>query len=103
MQASVEIARRCSVSLDFSQRRLPAFQVPDGRTEFTYLYELCHAGLPRRYPQLKPAVLKQLAHELSVIEQAGLAGYFLTVWDIVRFARERGSAARGAARRQTRW
>ena len=95
VQASVEIARRCSVSLDFSQRRLPAFQVPDGRTEFTYLYALCHAGLPRRYPQLKPAVLKQLAHELSVIEQAGLAGYFLTVWDIVRFARERQIRCQG--------
>jgi error-prone DNA polymerase len=40
-------------------------------------------------------VLKQLAHELSVIEQAGLAGYFLIVWDIVRFARERGVRCQG--------
>jgi error-prone DNA polymerase len=104
LQMSVEIAQRCNVSLDFSQQRLPAFPVPVGHTEFAYLYELCHAGLPRRYPQLKPAVLKQLAHELSIIEQAGLAGYFLTVWDIVRFAREReircqgrGSAANSLA------
>ncbi len=87
---SVEIARRCEVSLDFSNQRLPTFPVPDDRSEFAYLYQLCHDGLPRHYPQLKPNVLNQLAHELSVIEQAGLAGYFLIVWDIVHFAREQG-------------
>ena len=100
LRNSVLIAQRCQVSLDFSQHRLPTFAVPGGASEFEYLYQLCHSGLPKRYPQLKPTVLKQLAHELSVIEQAGLAGYFLIVWDIVRFAREneircqgRGSAA----------
>ncbi|MCL4861739.1 MAG: DNA polymerase III subunit alpha, partial [Caldilineaceae bacterium] len=100
LRNSVALAERCQVSLDFSGRRLPAFPTPDGLSEFAYLYELCHASLPRRYPALKPLVLKQLAHELAVIEQAGLAGYFLIVWDIVRFARAqqircqgRGSAA----------
>ncbi len=92
---SVEIARRCDVSLDFSNQRLPHFPVPAGRSEFAYLYQLCHDGLPRRYPQLTPNVLNQLAHELSVIEQAGLAGYFLIVWDIVAFARERGIRCQG--------
>lgn len=97
---SVALAERCQVSLDFSGRRLPAFPTPDGLSEFAYLYELCHASLSRRYPELKPLVLKQLAHELAVIDKAGLAGYFLIVWDIVRFARQqqircqgRGSAA----------
>jgi error-prone DNA polymerase len=67
---------------------------------FQTLYELCHANLPRCYPILQPAVVKQLAHELEIIDQAGLADYFLIVWDIVRFARSqdircqgRGSAA----------
>lgn len=95
LQNSIEIARRCNVSLDFSQQRLPIFSVPEGHSEFEYLYQLCHDGLPRRYPQLKPAVLKQLAHELSIIDQTGLAGYFLIVWDIVRFARERGIRCQG--------
>ncbi len=96
---SVEIARRCQVSLDFSNERLPTFPVPDNRSEFEYLYQLCHDGLPRRYPQLKSNVLNQLAHELAVIEQAGLAGYFLIVWDLMRFAREQGvrSQGRGSA------
>ena len=85
---TVEIARRCQVSLDFSNQRMPRFITPNGENEFAYLYRLCHDNLAARYPALKPAVLKQLAHELDVIEQAGLAGYFLIVWDIVRFARE---------------
>lgn len=92
---TVEIARRCQVSLDFSNQRLPTFPVPDGKSEFEYLYELCHQGIPRRYPDLKPAVLKQLAHELSIIQAAGLAGYFLSVWDIMRFARENHIRAQG--------
>ncbi len=95
LRNTLAIAERCQVSPDFSQRRLPNFPVPGGASEFEYLYQLCHAGLPKRYPQLKPPVLKQLAHELSVIEQAGLAGYFLIVWDIVRFAREQGIRCQG--------
>lgn len=100
LEQSIEIAKRCQVDLDFSQQRLPAFDTPDGISEFEYLYQLCHANLPKRYPTLTPTVLKQLAHELDVIERVGLAGYFLIVWDLVRFAREeeircqgRGSAA----------
>ena len=55
--------------------------------EFAYLYETCHQNLPGRYSRLSPAVVKQMAHELDVIERAGLAGYFLIVWDIVRWAK----------------
>ena len=95
LRNSLAIAQRCQVSLDFSQHRLPTFSVPGGASEFQHIYQLCHAGLPQRYPQLKPNVLKQLAHELSVIEEVGLAGYFLIVWDIVRFAREHGIRCQG--------
>ncbi len=100
LRNTISIAERSNVSLDFSNQRLPAFPVPHDRSEFEYLYQRCHEALPRRYPQLKPEVLKQLAHELDVIDKAGLAGYFLIVSDVVRFAREqnircqgRGSAA----------
>lgn len=97
---TLEIAGRCMVDLDFGQHRLPRVPVPAGKTEFGMLYELCHTALPWRYPTLAPGVLKQLAHELDVIERAGLAPYFLIVHDIVDFARRkrircsgRGSAA----------
>jgi error-prone DNA polymerase len=92
---TVAIAERCNVSLDFSCHRLPPFPTPAGKSEFAYLYELCHAALPARYPALRPQVLKQLAHELDVIERAGLASFFLIVWDLVRFARERGIRCQG--------
>jgi error-prone DNA polymerase len=92
---TVAIAQRCQVRLDFSDRRLPTFRVPEGVSEFEYLYQLCHAGLPKRYPHLTPRVLEQLAHELAIIEKAGLAGYFLIVWDIVRYAREIGVRCQG--------
>jgi error-prone DNA polymerase len=99
LSASLAIAERCWVDLDFGEQRLPRVETPAGATPFSHLYELCHAALPRRYPALAPRVLKQLAHELDVIERAGLAPFFLIVADIVRFARERGirCSGRGSA------
>ena len=58
--------------------------IPPGETAFSHLYALAHAGLRAKYRPVTPAALKQLAHELAVIEAAGLADYFLIVWDIVR-------------------
>ncbi len=92
---TLAIAERCQAVIDFSDRRLPAFATPDGCSEFAYLYQLCHKNLPRRYPDLTPAVLSQLAHELAVIQGAELAGYFLIVWDIMRFARAAGIRCQG--------
>ncbi|RME85334.1 MAG: DNA polymerase III subunit alpha, partial [Caldilineae bacterium] len=97
-QACTEPSR--SVSLDLSAYRLPDFPVPAGETPFSYLYRLCQAGARRRYRPITPAVSRQLAHELDVIQRAGLTTFFLVVWDICRFCREhdipcqgRGSAA----------
>lgn len=95
LRNTLAIAERCNVSLDFSGQRLPAFPVHDGYTEFSYLYKLCHEGLARRYPNLEPRVLNQMTHELEVIQNAGLAGFFLIVWDIVRYAREIGVRCQG--------
>ena len=92
---SVELAASCSVDLGFEQYRFPGFPVPDGETPFSYLSELCWAGARRRYHPLTSAVVKRLAHELEVIERAGLAEFFLICWDLMRFARERGIPAQG--------
>ncbi len=90
-----EVASRCSVDFDFEQYRFPGFSVPSGETAFSYLEALCHEGMRRRYVPLRPAVVKQLAHELEVIERTGLAEFFLICWDIMRFCRERGIPAQG--------
>jgi error-prone DNA polymerase len=92
---TLHIAERCHVSLDFSARRLPLFPTPAGRTEYDYLYELCHENLRRRYPDIYRDVISQLARELEIIDRAGLCGYFLIVWDIIREARERRIRCQG--------
>ena len=92
---SVDIAASCSVDLEFGQYRFPGFPVPNGETPFSYLTELCWAGARRRYHPLTSAVVKRLAHELDVIERAGLAEFFLICWDLMRFAKEQGIPAQG--------
>ncbi len=92
---SVELAASCTVDLGFEQYRFPGFPVPDGETPFSYLSELCWAGARRRYHPLTSAVVTRLAHELDVIERAGLAEFFLICWDLMRFAKEQGIPAQG--------
>ena len=95
MSTAVELAASCSVDLGFEQYRFPGFPVPGGETPFSYLSELCWAGARKRYHPLTPAVVKRLAHELEVIERAGLAEFFLICWDLMRFAKEQGIPAQG--------
>ncbi len=92
---SVELAASCSVDLGFEQYRFPGFPVPDQETPFSYLSELCWAGARRRYHPMTSAVVTRLAHELDVIERAGLAEFFLICWDLMRFAKEQGIPAQG--------
>ncbi len=95
ISTAAELAASCSVDLGFEQYRFPGFPVPNGETAFSYLVELCQTGARKRYHPLTPPVVKQLAHELGVIEQTGLAEFFLICWDLMRFARERGIPAQG--------
>ncbi len=92
---SVELAASCQVDLGFEQYRFPGFAVPDGETPFSYLSELCWAGARRRYHPMTAAVMTRLAHELDVIERAGLAEFFLICWDLMQFAKEQGIPAQG--------
>lgn len=108
---TVEIARRCNVELSLNQAlHYPAFTVPDGFDPKSYLIHLCHEGIRRRYgindhahprDARERGIVERLDYEVKVIEKTGFIGYFLVVWDFVRFAREqkipvgpgRGSAA----------
>ncbi|HXW32700.1 MAG TPA: error-prone DNA polymerase, partial [Acidimicrobiales bacterium] len=107
VETADEIARQCAFDLRLVAPRLPDFPVPDGHTEQTWLAELVHRGATDRYgPRHAPRVggaWERLDHELTVIGDLGFAGYFLTVWDIVRFCVDhdilcqgRGSAATSA-------
>ncbi|MBC5804774.1 MAG: error-prone DNA polymerase [Candidatus Eremiobacter antarcticus] len=92
---SAAIAQRCAFRLQRLQNEFPDFPLPADETAFSYLYKVVHEGVQRRYQPVTPAVSAQIAHELAVIEKLDLAGYFLIVWDIVRFARERGILVQG--------
>lgn len=94
------IAERCQFKLCYGLQTLPQFPTPPNLSPITYLRQLCQAASQTRYPQFPERAQAQLSYELGVIEQVGLANYFLIVWDIVRFAKEqdircqgRGSAA----------
>ena len=89
------LAAACAVDLGFERYRFPGFAVPGGETPFSYLVELCHAGIRRRYHPVTPAVIRQLAHELDVVERTGLAEFFLICWDLMRFAKDHRIPAQG--------
>jgi len=95
MGNAVEVAASCTVDLGFERYRFPGFPVPAGETAFSYLVELCQAGVRRRYHPVSPPVVRQLAHELDVVEKTGLAEFFLICWDLMRFAKEQGIPAQG--------
>jgi DNA polymerase III subunit alpha len=98
---TVLIAERCSLDLGFKGYRLPNFDVPDGLTPAAYLRSLCEGGLQRRYGTRAsdPVVHQRLEYELGIISQMGFDTYFLIVWDLCRYAREKGIwyNARGSA------
>ena len=90
------LARRCRFSLDELHYEYPVDPVPEGRTPQQELVRLAWAGAAEYYPKGVPAkVGTQVAHELALIERLGFAPYFLTVHDIVRFARSRGILCQG--------
>src|SRR5215475_6815428 len=90
---TLAVAERCNLTLDFDAFHLPRYIVPSAHTLDSYLHELAHEGLRRRYgPTPGDVVEARLAQELAVIEKMGFAGYFLVVWDFIRYAREQGIA-----------
>src|SRR5437763_1395914 len=85
------IAERADVELEFGQAILPAFPVPDGHDENSYLRELTMQGAKDRYgPSPALHVIERIEHELDIIKSMGFPAYFLVVWDLVRYAKSRG-------------
>jgi error-prone DNA polymerase len=102
---TVRLAERCHFDLQYGLQDLPHFPTPHGMSSGAYLRRLCEEGLAKRYPlssnKERQEIKRQrharelLNHELSIIEHAGLANYFLIVWDIVRFSRQAGIRCQG--------
>ncbi|SPO55343.1 Error-prone DNA polymerase [Pseudomonas sp. JV551A1] len=98
---TLAIAARCQFELSELKYQYPCELVPQGHTPASWLRELCQQGLPLRWPGGPSSKVRDvLARELALIEELGYESYFLTVHDIVAFARSqrilcqgRGSAA----------
>lgn len=88
---TVELAERCEVEISLDNVLLPRYKTPEGYDLNSYLEHLARAGVSQRYgdpPALE--VTERLEKELEVIEKLDFAGYFLIVWDFVKYAKEQG-------------
>jgi len=96
LAATLEVAARCDFSLDELRYEYPEEVVPAGETPDSWLRQLTEAGLARRYPDgVADKVRVQVEHELQLIAEMAYASYFLTVHDIVAWARGQGILCQG--------
>ncbi len=105
LKTTLEIAQKIEPYNILGEARLPEYDVPVGHTVDTYLEQMAWQGLAERLgvkrDQIPSQYKERLAYELKIIQQRGFSGYFLVVWDYVKYARDhqipvgpgRGSAA----------
>jgi len=94
-----EIASRCNLELELGKPRFPKFDIPESESDDSYLRKIAFAGADRKYGLLSISIKNRLEYELDTINKLGFCGYFLVVWDIVRWAKSRDirCQARGSA------
>ncbi|MHB1016839.1 MAG: DNA polymerase III subunit alpha [Coriobacteriia bacterium] len=97
--ATLEIAERCTLDLGLGSFHFPAADVPAGETAYSVLSKAAWRGLEERYRPVTPEAVRRLQYELGVIQDLGFPEYFLTVKDIVDFAKRKGirCSGRGSA------
>ena len=95
---TLKIAERCELELEFDKLNLPDYPVPESYTLETYLEEISRKGLKDRFVELEKLGIdfdrsiyeKRLEEELGIIQRMGYPGYFLIVWDFIKYAKEKG-------------
>jgi DNA polymerase-3 subunit alpha len=99
---TVAIAERCQVKIERVQNPFPVFQVPEGTTTDSYFERVAREGFAARLPQLErlakenrlryPLTVyeQRLSDEIEMIKKMRFSGYFLIVWDFIRYARAQG-------------
>jgi len=93
IENTLKIAEQCNVEIPLGQFILPSYQTQDKEKEVDYLRKLCQEGAVARFGSPIPQKVQQrLTEELSTIEQAGFAPYFLIVWDFCQWAKKNGIA-----------
>jgi error-prone DNA polymerase len=96
MIAGCEIAARCTFNLQTLAYEYPQEIVPEGHTPTSWLRVCTYEGIARRYPHgIAPQVATLIEHELALIATLKVEAFFLTVYDVVCFARSRGILCQG--------
>ena len=96
LEATVELASECHFSLDELRYEYPREIVPPGETPAGYLRRLTYEGAERRWPRGIPSSERSaIEHELALISELSYEPYFLTVYDVVAYARSRGILCQG--------
>ena len=91
LENTLRIAAEVELDFSFDRMHLPPYDIPPSyRDAGEYLRALCYEGLAQKYPQVTTELKERLDYELDVINKMGFAGYFLIVWDFVRFAHKNG-------------
>ena len=102
LRNTLVIAERCNVTIPKGQNHMPSFAVPEGFTLEKYFEHVARAGFDERRVRLRQLAAagrlrhpideyeRRLEYEVEMIEKMGYAGYFLIVWDFIRYARESG-------------
>src|SRR5215210_1488162 len=102
LKNTVRVAERCNVTIPTGQNHLPSFNVPDGFTLDQYFEHVARDGFAQRLPRLRQLASvgalrhtldeyeRRLSYEIDMIKQMNYPGYFLIVWDFIRYAREQG-------------
>ncbi|BBN81765.1 error-prone DNA polymerase [Pseudoalteromonas sp. A25] len=96
LNTTLDIARRCTFDLDSLQYEYPSELVPKGHSAMSYLRSLVKKGEQKRFPQGVPGDIAALiAKELSLIESLNYPYFFLTIHDVVMFAKQQGILYQG--------
>ena len=96
LRESIHVAEQCNFSLNTIQYEYPEELVPHGETPTSWLRRLTEQGMRRRWPGGAPDKVREMVnHELDLIAELGYEPFFLTVHDLVQFARSRGILCQG--------
>ena len=98
LKTTLEINEKCQLKLKLGNPMLPSFGVPEGMDEATYFRQVAKEGLEARFVELeaagkkidREAYRKRLEMEMDVICKMKFPGYFLIVWDFIRYGKENG-------------
>lgn len=90
LKETVRFVEECQVTLSLSERHLPTYPVPTGKSAAEMLQELAEEGLKRLILNPTKVYWDRLNHELDIIKKMGFSDYFLIVWDFMKYAREKG-------------